>query len=125
LACSIKALDQWCGHILVVSISEVISMAMATEHAHQYLYSKDKDELLTRMRRVEGQARGVQKMIEADRYCPDVIQQLTAISRAVREVSLLLLQDHVEGCVTDAIQHDHGEEMVKELITVVRRAMRT
>jgi DNA-binding FrmR family transcriptional regulator len=115
LACSIKALDQWCGHILVVSISEVISMAMATEHAHQYLYSKDKDELLTR----------VQKMIEADRYCPDVIQQLTAISRAVREVSLLLLQDHVEGCVTDAIQHDHGEEMVKELITVVRRAMRT
>lgn len=100
-------------------------MAVSTEHTHHYLYGKDKDDLLARMRRIEGQTRGVQKMIEADRYCPEIIQQLTAISSAVREVSLLLLQDHVEGCVTDAIQHDSGEEMVKELITVVRRAMRT
>jgi DNA-binding FrmR family transcriptional regulator len=77
------------------------------------------------MRRIEGQARGIQKMIEEDRYCPEVIQQLTALSRAGGEVSLLLLQDHIEGCVADAIRHDHGEEMVRELIAVVRRAMRT
>ena len=64
-------------------------------------------------------------MIEEGRYCPDIIQQLTALSRAAREVSLLLLQDHIEGCVTDALQHDHGEEMVRELISVVRRAVRT
>ncbi len=94
-------------------------------HVHQYLYAKDKDVLLARMRRIEGQARGIQKMIEEDRYCPEIIQQLTAVSKAVREVSLLLLQDHVEGCVADAIQHDHGEETVKELIAVIRRAMRT
>lgn len=100
-------------------------MTMTTQHAHRYLYGKDKNDLLARMRRIEGQARGVQKMIEDDRYCPEIIQQLTAISRAVREVSVLLLQDHVEGCVTDAIQHGHGEDVVKELITVVRRAMRT
>ncbi len=100
-------------------------MTQAAQHVHQYLYSKDKDVLLSRMGRIEGQARGIRKMIEEDRYCPDIIQQLTALSRAAREVSLLLLQDHIEGCVTDAIQHGHGEEMVRELIGVVRRGMRT
>ncbi len=100
-------------------------MTQTAPHVHQYLYDKDKDVLLARMRRIEGQARGIQKMIEQDRYCPEVIQQLTAVTKAIREVSLLLLQDHVEGCVADAIQHDHGEEPVKELIAVIRRAMRT
>lgn len=100
-------------------------MVTATQYAHQHSYGKDKDTLLSRMRRIEGQARGIQKMIEQDRYCPEVIQQLTAISRAVKEVSLLLLQDHIEGCVTDAIQHDNGGEMIGELISVIRRTMRT
>jgi DNA-binding FrmR family transcriptional regulator len=99
-------------------------MTQATQHTHQYLYSKDKEVLLARMGRIEGQARGIRKMIEGDRYCPEIIQQLTALSRAAGEVSLLLLQDHIEGCVTDAIQHGHGEEMVRELIAVVRRAAR-
>jgi CsoR family transcriptional regulator, copper-sensing transcriptional repressor len=100
-------------------------MVTATQRTHQHLYGKDKETLLKRMRRIEGQARGVQRMIEEDRYCPEVIQQLTAVSRAVGEVSLLLLQDHIEGCVTDAIQHDHGEEMIRELVGVIRRTMRT
>ena len=100
-------------------------MTQAAQHVHQYLYGKDKGVLLARMRRIEGQARGISKMIEEGRYCPDIIQQLTAMSSAAREVSLLLLQDHIEGCVTDAIQHDHGEEMVRELIAVIRRAART
>lgn len=100
-------------------------MTQAAQHVHQYLYSKDKDVLLARMRRIEGQARGIQKMIEDDRYCPDIIQQLTALSRAVREVSFLLLQDHIEGCVADAVQHGHGEDMIRELIAVIRRTMRT
>ena len=100
-------------------------MAQAAQHVHQYLYGKDKDVLLARLRRIEGQARGISKMIEDGRYCPDIIEQLTAMSSSAREVSLLLLQDHIEGCVTDAIQHDHGEEMVRELIAVIRRAART
>ena len=100
-------------------------MTQATQRGQQYRYSNDKESLLSRMRRIEGQARGIQKMIEEDRYCPDIIQQLTALSRAVGEVSLLLLQDHIEGCVTDAIQNDRGEETVRELIAVVRRAAKT
>jgi DNA-binding FrmR family transcriptional regulator len=98
-------------------------MATAVEHVHQYGYSKDKGILLARMRRIEGQARGIGKMIEEDRYCPDIIQQITALTSAAREVSLLLLQDHIEGCVTDAIQHGHGEA-VRELLTIVRRTVR-
>jgi DNA-binding FrmR family transcriptional regulator len=102
-------------------------MARATGHAHaashQYRYSKDKDALLQRMRKIEGQARGVHKMIEEDRYCPEIIQQLTALSHAADEVSLLLLQDHVEGCVVDAIREQQGEPMIQELIEVVRRCV--
>ena len=62
-------------------------MARAMQHvhaAHQYRYGKDKDTLLQRMRKIEGQARGIQKMIEEDRYCPDIIQQLTALSQIGR-----------------------------------------
>ncbi len=103
-------------------------MARATRHAHagphQHRYSKDRDSLLQRMRKIEGQARGIQKMIEEDRYCPDIIQQLTALSHAADEVSLILLQDHVEGCVVDAIHEEHGEPMIRELMEVVRRCMR-
>jgi DNA-binding FrmR family transcriptional regulator len=75
------------------------------------------------MRKIEGQARGIQRMIEEDRYCPDIIQQLTALSHAADEVSLLLLQDHVEGCVADAIREQQGEQMIRELIEVVRRCV--
>jgi DNA-binding FrmR family transcriptional regulator len=102
-------------------------MARAERHAHaashQYRYSKDKDVLLQRMRKIEGQARGIQRMIEEDRYCPDIIQQLTALSHAADEVSLLLLQDHVEGCVVDAIREQKDEPMIRELMEVVRRCV--
>ena len=102
-------------------------MAKATRHvhaaSHQYRYSKDKDVLLQRMRKIEGQARGIQRMIEEDRYCPDIIQQLTALSHAADEVSLLLLQDHVEGCVVDAIREQKDEPMIRELMEVVRRCV--
>jgi DNA-binding FrmR family transcriptional regulator len=91
---------------------------------HHHLYGKDKDVLLQRMRKIEGQARGIQRMIEEDRYCPDIIQQLTALTHAADEVALLLLQDHIDGCVTEAIRGEHGEPMIRELMSVVRRAMR-
>ncbi len=91
---------------------------------HHHLYSKDKDVLLQRMRKIEGQARGVQRMIEEDRYCPDIIQQLTALTHAADEVALLLLQDHIDGCVAEAIRGERGEPMIRELMGVIRRGMR-
>jgi DNA-binding FrmR family transcriptional regulator len=99
-------------------------MVNAARNVREYRYSRQKDLLLQRMRKIEGQARGIHKMIEDDRYCPDIIQQLTALSHAAEEVSLLLLQDHIEGCVVDAIREEHGEEMISELMGVIRRAVR-
>lgn len=92
--------------------------------AHHYLYDRDKDVLLQRMRKIEGQARGIQRMIEEDRYCPDIMQQLTALSHAADEVALLLLQDHIGGCVAEAIRGERGESMIRELMGVIRRAVR-
>ena len=96
-------------------------MAKAVGH---YRYTKDKPALLARMRKIEGQAKGIQRMIEEDRYCIDIVQQLTALSAAVDEVSLLILESHVEGCVADAIRDEHGEGHIKELMGTIRKAMK-
>ena len=90
----------------------------------QYRYTKDKPSLLARMKKIEGQAKGIQRMIEDDRYCIDIVQQLTALSSAVDEASLLILQGHIEGCVTDAIREQHGGGHIKELMATVRKAMK-
>ena len=90
----------------------------------KYRYSRDKSSLLARMKRVEGQAKGIQRMIEEDRYCVDIVQQLSALSAAVDEVSLLILQSHIEGCVADAIRDQHGEDHIKELMGTMRKAMK-
>ncbi len=92
--------------------------------AKHYQYIKDKPSLIARMKKIEGQARGIQRMLEEDRYCIDIVQQLTALSAAVDEVSLLILQDHIEGCVASAIREQHGEAHIKELIETLRKAMR-
>ena len=89
-----------------------------------YQYTKDKPSLLTRMRKIEGQAKGIQRMIEDDRYCIDIIQQLSDLSAACDEVSILILQSHVEGCVTNAIREQRGEEHIKELMETIRKAIK-
>ena len=90
----------------------------------QYRYTQDKDSLLARLRKIEGQAKGIQRMIEEDRYCIDIVQQLTALSAAADEVSLLILEGHIEGCVADAIREQHGEGHIKELIGTIRKAIK-
>ncbi len=90
----------------------------------QYRYTKDKPSLLARMRKIEGQARGIQRMLEEDRYCIDIVQQLTALCAAADEISLLILQEHIEGCVVDAVREQHGEKHIKELMETLRKALR-
>jgi len=94
----------------------------ATKQSYRYL--DDKPSLIARMKKIEGQSRGIQRMLEDDRYCIDVIQQLTALSAAVDEVSLLILQSHIEGCVTNAIHEEHGEAHIRELMDTIRKAMK-
>ena len=92
--------------------------------AGHYHYTQEKDSLMTRMRRIEGQAAGIEKMIEEERYCIDIVQQLKALSSAADEVALIILQNHIEGCVTDALREQRGENYIKELMATIRKAMK-
>ena len=88
-------------------------------------YAKDKEAILARLRRVEGQVRGLQRMVEEDRYCIDVLTQVSAVKSALESVSLLLLADHVDHCVADAIRAGDGKEKVAELNAAIERLVRT
>jgi CsoR family transcriptional regulator, copper-sensing transcriptional repressor len=91
---------------------------------HQHGYADTRDTLLKRVHRLEGQVRGIGRMIEDDRYCIDIVNQLSAIQAAARELSLQLLDGHVRHCVVDAIQSDDGgEEKINELVSTLGRAM--
>ena len=96
-------------------------MAVTTK---QYRYSLDKPALLTRMKKIEGQAKGIQQMIDEDRYCIDIVQQLTALCSAADEVAMLILEKHIEGCVADAIREHHGQAHIQELMKAIRKTIR-
>ena len=88
-------------------------------------YTKDKQKIETRLRRIEGQVRGIQKMIEDDRYCIDVLTQVNATRAALESVALQLLADHTEHCVVEAIQSGSGSKKVRELNAAVERMVRS
>ncbi len=88
-------------------------------------YAHDKAKIQARLRRIEGQVRGVQRMVEDDVYCLDVLTQLSAIIAAARQTGLLVLEDHVRGCVADAWRNGNDQsaqdEMMTELIGAIDR----
>lgn len=83
-------------------------------------YAADKAKLLARLRRAEGQVRGVARMIEEDKYCIDVLTQISAITASLRSVGLLVLQDHIRGCVIDS-PDDEREARLDELNLAIER----
>ncbi len=88
-------------------------------------YAKDKQEILVRLRRMEGQLKGIQRMVEQDKYCVDVLNQLSSVIAATQKLAAIILQDHIRGCVRDALTRDeHGDDYVNELVTVVERFTR-
>jgi DNA-binding FrmR family transcriptional regulator len=89
----------------------------------RHSYTKDKRDLVTRLRRIEGQARGIQRLVEDEAYCLDVLQQVEALTAAADQVGLLLLEDHIDGCLAHAIETGQGQPYVDEVMSVVRRAM--
>jgi DNA-binding FrmR family transcriptional regulator len=87
-------------------------------------YAHDKAKIMARLRRMEGQVRGVQRMVEEDQYCLDVLTQLSAIIAAARQTGLLVLEDHVRGCVlgSEHVQDEiDREELLTELIGAIDR----
>lgn len=83
-----------------------------------------KKALTNRVRRIEGQVGGILNMIENDRYCVDILTQISAIKSALDGVSIQILSSHANGCVRRAVQEDGGEDAIDELLQVVRRMMR-
>jgi DNA-binding FrmR family transcriptional regulator len=88
-------------------------------------YTKDKPEVAARLRRIEGQVRGLQKMVDEDRYCIDVLTQVNAVKAALDSMALLLLEDHMNTCVADAIRSGQGEEKIRELTETVQRFVKS
>ena len=87
-------------------------------------YSHDKAALQARLARIEGQVRGVQRMVDEERYCIDVLTQVSAIKAALDKVALALLDDHVGHCVVDAARQGQGDEKVRELTEAIGRYLR-
>lgn len=86
-------------------------------------YSDHKDALLARLRRIEGQTRGLQRMVEDDRWCPDVLGQIAAVQAALDAVAAGLVEDHARHCVIGGPESEQ-EERTAELMTAVKRFMR-
>jgi CsoR family transcriptional regulator, copper-sensing transcriptional repressor len=93
-----------------------------------YGYTKDKDKLVKRLHRIEGQVRGIERMVEEDRYCIDILTQIAAVNTALESVALKILDEHVRHCVAGALASGDGQDAATktdELIAAVQRFART
>ena len=86
-------------------------------------YARDRAQVLRRLSRMEGQVRGIARMVERDEYCIDILQQTSALRAAVDAVTMLLMEDHVAGCLATAVRTGNAEAYTEEVMEVVRRSM--
>ena len=100
-------------------------MDAADAHSHGYLHSKD--DYLKRLRRIEGQARGLQRMVEEEKYCIDILTQVSAVTKALQSVALGLLDEHLSHCVVRAAATGGPEatEKVREASEAIARLVRS
>ncbi|MCO7124914.1 metal-sensing transcriptional repressor [Sporolactobacillus shoreicorticis] len=83
--------------------------------------SDEKRKIVNRLKRVEGQVRGIERMVEDDRYCVDILIQLSAVQAALQKIGFSILERHTKTCVAKAIEEGHGEEQINELLKVVKQ----
>ena len=101
---------------------------MSKTESHEHGYAKDKEALVKRLHRIEGQVRGIERMVEDDRYCIDILTQISAVNTALEALALKILDDHVRHCVTGALTPgDEADAATKtaELLEAVQRFART
>ena len=97
----------------------------ASTKEHGYLREGDKEKLQNRLRRIEGQVRGIQRMVEEEVYCVDILTQIGSVVSASEKVATILLKDHVEHCVRESIEKGEGaDEKIEELTAAVERFLR-
>lgn len=92
--------------------------------AHPLVARNDKTLLSKRLNRIEGQVRGVHRMIDEDRYCVDVLTQVSAVQAALDALALQLLEHHLHGCVQHAVRSGEGDRAIKEALGVIRKFAR-
>ena len=96
-------------------------------HQHSYIASGHKDDYLKRLRRIEGQARGLQRMVEEEKYCIDILTQVSAMTKALQSVALGLLDEHMSHCVADAAKQGgpEAEAKLKEASDAIARLVKS
>jgi CsoR family transcriptional regulator, copper-sensing transcriptional repressor len=96
-----------------------------SEHQHGYIHRKD--DYLKRLRRIEGQARGLQRMVDDEKYCIDILTQISAMTSALHSVSIGLLEEHMQHCVVDAARSgdDEAREKVDEAVAAIARLVKS
>ena len=88
-------------------------------------YTLHEDEYLTRLRKIEGQVRGLQRMIQDDRYCIDILDQISSVTSALENVAIGLVDEHVRHCVVEATDPGEGDAKLTEALDAVARLLRT
>lgn len=92
---------------------------------HGYIKADDKEKVQNRLKRIEGQVRGLQRMVDEETYCVDVLTQISSSVSALEKVATILLQDHVEHCVRQSIENgEQADEKIRELTAAVERFLR-
>lgn len=94
---------------------------MDVKHKRTNRNNEDKQALISRLKRIEGQVRGIQKMVDDDRYCVDIIIQISAINAALKQVGFSLLEQHTNHCVLQALESGDGKDAVEELVNVIKQ----
>lgn len=110
------------GYSININEKEVI-------HLDEFLHDQpskprtrdEKEKTINRLKRIEGQVRGIQKMVEEDRYCMDVLVQISAIQSALKNVGFSVTERHINHCVSDAIKQGEGKETIEELMSVLKQ----
>lgn len=124
MACAHFPLDCYTvgGYSITINKKDVIHLdKFLHEHPTTPRTEQEKQAVINRLKRIEGQVRGIQKMVEEDRYCIDVLVQLSAINAALKKVGFEVTERHVKHCVSDAVKSGEGNEAIEELMDVLKQ----
>lgn len=114
-----QALGCSCAETQVDAVSEASSVA--AHPAHPLVARRDKVDLGKRLARIEGQVRGIARMVDEDRYCVDVLTQVSAVQSAIDALAYRLLEHHLHGCVQHAVKSGDGERAIAEALQVIQK----
>lgn len=120
---SVDLYTMW-GYSININEKEVIHLTeekFLRDHPTTPRTEAEKEKTINRLKRIEGQVRGIQKMVEDDRYCVDILVQISAIQSALKNVGFAVTERHINHCVSDAIKQGEGQETIEELMSVLKQ----